>query len=48
MRMRHRKFLLKISQNKEFIQTHCNDRRNTFHFACRQGYSYKNPQCKMV
>ena len=32
----HRHFLRKISQNREYIQTHCNDRRNPFHFACRQ------------
>ena len=29
--------------NRDYIQTHCNDRRNTFHFACRQWYSYNNP-----
>ena len=39
----HRQFFIKISKNKEYIQTHCNDRRNTFHFACRQWYSYNNP-----
>ena len=27
-----------ISRNRDYIQTHCNDRRNTFHFACRQWY----------
>ena len=26
-----------------YIQTHCNDRRNTFRIACRQWYSYNNP-----
>ena len=26
-----------------YIQTPCNDRRNPFHFACRQWYSYNNP-----
>ena len=31
-----------ISQNRDYIQTHCNDRRNTFHFACHRWYSYKN------
>ena len=36
-------FINKISQNCNYIQTHCNDRRNTFHFACRQWYSYNNP-----
>ena len=39
----HRQFFRKISQNRDYIQTHCNDRRNTFHFACRQWYSYSNP-----
>ena len=39
----HRQFFIKISQNRDYIQTHCNDRRNTFHFACRQWYSYNNP-----
>ena len=32
----HRTFLLKLSQNRDSIQTHCNDRRNPFHFARRQ------------
>ena len=44
----HRQFFIKISKNKKYIQTQCNDRRNTFHFACRQLYSYNNPQCYMV
>ena len=39
----HRQFFKKISQNRDYIQTHCNDRRNPFHFACRQWYSYNNP-----
>ena len=39
-----RQFFIKISQNRDYIQTHCNDRRNPFHFACRQWYSYNNPQ----
>ena len=33
----HRQFFIKISQNHDYIQTYCNDRRNTFHFACRHG-----------
>ena len=40
----HRQFFRKISQNRDYIQTRCNDRRNPFHFACRQWYSYNNPQ----
>ena len=39
----HRQFFMKISKNRDYIQTHCNDRRNPFHFACRQWYSYNNP-----
>ena len=42
--MCHRRILLKISQNRDCIQTHCNDRTNTFHFECRQWYLYNNPQ----
>ena len=34
--MGHRLFFRRISQNCDYIQTHCNDRRNPFHFACRQ------------
>ena len=44
----HRQFFLKISQHLDYIQTHCNERRNSFHFACRQWYLYNNPQCNMV
>ena len=43
--MCHRLFFRRISQNREYIQTHCNDRRNPFHFACRQWYFYNNAQC---
>ena len=25
-----------LSQNRDYIPTHCNNRRNTFHIACRQ------------
>ena len=39
----HRQFFKILSRNREYFQTHCNDRRNTFHFACRQWYSYNNP-----
>ena len=36
-------FFRKLAHNRDYIQTHCNDYRNTFHFACRQWYSYNNP-----
>ena len=38
----HRQFFMKLLKNRDYIQTHCNDRRNTFHFACRQWLSYNN------
>ena len=41
----HRHFFSKPSQNLEYIPTHCNDRRNPSHFACRKWYLYNNPQC---
>ena len=31
-----------ILHNRVYIQTHCNDYRNTFHSACLQWYSYNN------
>ena len=46
--MCHRLFFRRIPQNRDYIQTFCNDIRNPFHFACRQWYSYNNPQCDMV
>ena len=42
--MCNRKIPLKVLQNPDCIHTHCNDRRNPFHFACRQCYSYNNTQ----
>ena len=39
----HRQFFKMLSRNRDYIQTHCNDHRNSFHFACRQWFSYKNP-----
>ena len=41
--MGQRLFLRRIAHNRDYIQTHCSDRRNPFHFACRQWYSYNNP-----
>ena len=46
--MCHRHIFIKISQKREYIQTHCNDRRKPFHFASRQRYFYNNPQGDMV
>ena len=39
----HRLFFRRIAQNREYIQTHCNDIRNPFHFTCHQWYSRNNP-----
>ena len=39
----HRRFFINLLKNRDYIQTHCNDYRNTFHFACRQWYLYNNP-----
>ena len=39
----HRQFFKNLAQNRDYIQTHYNDYRNPFHFACRQWYSYNNP-----
>ena len=39
----HRQFFIKISQNRDYIQTHCNDYRNPFQFACCQWFLYNNP-----
>ena len=41
--MCHRLFFRKLSQNPEYIQTHCNDLNYLFHFACRKWY-LGNPQ----
>ena len=38
--MCQRLFFKRIAHNRDYIQTHCNDRRNPFHFACRQWYNY--------
>ena len=40
----HRQFFRKLAQNRQYIQTFCNDGGNPFHFACRQWYSYNKPQ----
>ena len=39
----HRQIFRKISKNRDYIRTHCNDCKSIFHFACRQWYSYNNP-----
>ena len=31
----HRQFFKILSQNRDYIQTHCNDRNSPFHFACQ-------------
>ena len=36
--MGQRLFFRRIAQNRDYIQTYCNNQRNTFHFACRQWF----------
>ena len=40
----HRQLFKILSQNREYIQTHCNGRKSPFHFACREWYLYNKPQ----
>ena len=40
----HRQFFIKVSKNRDYIQTHCKNRRNPFHFSLCQWFSYNNPQ----
>ena len=37
------RFFINLLKNPDYIQTHCNDINNPFHFACRQWFSYNNP-----
>ena len=39
----HYQFFKNLLKNPDYIETHCNDVHNPFHFACRQWYSYNNP-----
>ena len=39
----HCQYFIKLFKNRDYIRNHCNDYRNTFHFACRQWCSYNNP-----
>ena len=41
----HRHFFKMLSEFLEYVQTHCNNRRKPFHFACRKWYLYNIPQC---
>ena len=40
----HYRFFINLLKNRDYIQTHCNNLNNRFHFPCRQWYSYNNPQ----
>ena len=44
----HRHLFKKLSQNHEYVQTHCIDRNDPFHFACRKWFIFNTPQCDMV
>ena len=41
----HRQFFRLISQNPNYVKTHCNDLNNLFHFECPKWYLYNKPQC---
>ena len=41
----HRRFFKKLSQNPDYVKTHCNDRSNSVQCACRKWYFYINSQC---
>ena len=43
--MCHRQFFKVLSQNPEYVQTHCNDKYNPFHFECRKRFLYNKPRC---
>ena len=32
----------KFLKNRDYIQTHCNNKKNSFHFAYHQWYIYMN------
>ena len=38
----HYRFFINLLKNPDYIQTHCNNQRNPFHFACQRWYSYHN------
>ena len=40
--MGQRLFFRRIAKNRDYIETHCNDINNRFHFACRQWYNLNN------
>ena len=33
--IRHRQFFKILSQNRDYVQTYCNDKNYPFHFACQ-------------
>ena len=38
------RFFKNLLKNPDYINNHCNDLNNPFHFACYQWYIYNNPQ----
>ena len=41
----HRHLFWLKSRNREYVEPFCNIEHNPFHFACRNWYSFYNPQC---
>ena len=40
----HRQYFRIFSQDPNFVDRFCNDRKTPFLFACRKWYLYNNPQ----
>ena len=38
----HRQFFKILSQNQDYVQTHCNERNSPFHFACGKWFNQLN------
>ena len=38
----HRQFFKILCRNRDYVQTHCNDRKNAFHFACQKWINQLN------
>ena len=41
----HNQFFKMLSQNPDYVKTHCSDGRNLFHFACLKWWLYNIPHC---
>ena len=44
----HRQVYEIISQNTEYVKTHCNDLINPFHFACQKWFNQLKIVCNFI